>query len=79
MIFFFLINALNSVLSWLLVPKMPQDEYTFGHSMNQDSKQGQEIVNIPESRLLLLHHLQVGGTDLPLVSVCELRVKNLMI
>lgn len=36
---------LNNVLSWLLVSKIPQDEYTFRYSKNQDSKEGKEILN----------------------------------
>lgn len=34
-------------LTWLLMPKMSQDEYTFMSAANQDSKEGKEILNSP--------------------------------
>lgn len=34
-------------LTWLLMPKISQDEYTFMYILNQDSKEGKEILNSP--------------------------------
>lgn len=71
--------VLNNVLSWLHMPKKPQDECTFRCSKNQVSKEGKEILSSPDSWLLFLHPFQVGGADLPLASAYEVKMKNFII